>query len=135
MRWEVTNENQLREIAQILHKQLRFPVILFQGEMGAGKTTFIKYLVEAMGGQELVNSPTFSLVNEYETDHGRVFHFDFYRIESEEEAFDMGAEEYFYSGNFCFIEWPERVKNLLPKEYHCVSIATENTKRIINLER
>lgn len=135
MRWEVTNENQLREIAQILRKQLRFPVILFQGEMGAGKTTFIKYLVEAMGGQELVNSPTFSLVNEYETDHGRVFHFDFYRIESEEEAFDMGAEEYFYSGNFCFIEWPERVKNLLPKECHCVSVATENTKRIINLER
>jgi tRNA threonylcarbamoyladenosine biosynthesis protein TsaE len=103
-----------------------YRVIAFYGTMGAGKTTFIKVICEALGVSENVSSPTFALVNEYRDAKAEpVFHFDFYRIKNEQEAIDIGVDEYFYSGNYCFIEWPEKVLNLLPED--CVKV-------FINLE-
>jgi tRNA threonylcarbamoyladenosine biosynthesis protein TsaE len=108
-------------------------VIAFYGNMGAGKTTFIKEICAAMGVQQHVSSPTFALVNEYIAVSGPVYHFDFYRIKSETEAMDIGCEEYFYSGCFCLVEWPEKVINLLPKETVSVFIEVgENEERIMN---
>lgn len=96
-------------------------VIAFDGPMGAGKTTFISALVRALGSPDEANSPTFSLVNEYaipglQSPADRVYHFDFYRIESESEAMDIGAEDYFYSGSYCFLEWADNVAAILPEE-------------------
>ena len=91
--------------------------------MGAGKTTFIKQLAKELGVTEATSSPTFSLVNEYQTtDNQIVYHFDFYRLKHETEALDMGADEYFYSGNWCFIEWAEQIPNLVPETHSVISI-------------
>ena len=98
-------------------------VWLFEGRMGAGKTTFIRSICAKLGVLDNVQSPTFSIVNEYLADRGNpVYHFDFYRIEKEEEAVNIGAEEYFFSGHICMIEWPSKVLNLLPDEYLRVEI-------------
>ncbi len=108
-------------------------VFAFYGEMGAGKTTLIKAFCQELGSVDVVSSPTFSLVNEYEDEKGNpVFHFDFYRIKALEELFDMGFEEYVYSGNYCFLEWPERMSELLPESYVYVSVdVSEKNERII----
>ncbi len=98
-------------------------VVLFNGLMGAGKTTFIKALCKHLGVKDVTTSPTFSLVNDYQTPEGKsIYHFDLYRINSEIEALDMGIEEYLYSGNCCFIEWPEKIPNLLPEKFTTVNI-------------
>lgn len=100
-------------------------IILFHGEMGAGKTTFIKALARQLGVTDMTGSPTFSLVNEYGTEDGlTLYHFDLYRIKSEEEAYDMGIDEYFYSGNLCLIEWPEKTPNLIPLDHTAISLTT-----------
>ncbi|MBR2165320.1 MAG: tRNA (adenosine(37)-N6)-threonylcarbamoyltransferase complex ATPase subunit type 1 TsaE [Paludibacteraceae bacterium] len=94
-------------------------VFAFEGQMGAGKTTFIKKLCEEMGTTDIVNSPTFAIVNVYDVEQpykGEVYHFDCYRLKDIREAVDFGAEEYLYSGNYCFIEWPERIAPLLPDD-------------------
>lgn len=91
-------------------------VWLFQGEMGVGKTTLIKALCAALGVTDSTSSPTFSIVNEYDSPNGAIYHFDFYRIRSAEEALDLGYEEYFYSGNYCFVEWPQKIDPLLPPD-------------------
>jgi tRNA threonylcarbamoyladenosine biosynthesis protein TsaE len=105
-------------------------VIAFFGEMGSGKTTFIRVLCESLGVKENVSSPTFSLVNEYTDEHNNpVFHFDFYRIEKEAEAVNIGCEEYFESGSLCLIEWPEKILNLLPDKIVKVIISLEGLKR------
>ena len=97
--------------------------ILFHGSMGAGKTTFIKAIARKLGVMDMTSSPTFSLVNEYETQDGQVlYHFDLYRINSEEEGYDMGLDEYFYSGNVCLIEWPEKTPNLIPLDHTSITI-------------
>ena len=110
-------------------------VFAFNGKMGAGKTTFIKSICETMGVKETVNSPTFSIVNEYEAADGRIiYHFDCYRINKIQEALDLGAEEYLYSGNLCFIEWSENIAPLLPDSIVNVDIEEmENGKREIYL--
>ncbi len=116
----------LRPAAQqfIAEALARPAVIAFYGKMGAGKTTFVRALCEELGVSDAVNSPTFSIVNEYRMADGQpLFHFDFYRINRVEEAFDLGFEDYLYSGRTCFIEWPELVEELLPAETLRVSIA------------
>jgi tRNA threonylcarbamoyladenosine biosynthesis protein TsaE len=111
-------------------------VFAFNGKMGAGKTTFIKAICTAFGVKETVNSPTFSIVNEYETAAGKIiYHFDCYRINTIQEAVNLGAEEYLYSGNLCFIEWAENIAPLLPYSLVNVDIEeTENGKRKINIQ-
>ena len=110
-------------------------VIAFYGSMGAGKTSLIKNLCHRMGVTDEVNSPTFAIVNEYVTEEGEsVYHFDFYRIKKLEEAYDIGYENYFYSGNLCLIEWPEMIEPLLPEKYIRVEIRhgeTDAERRII----
>lgn len=107
-------------------------IFAFYGEMGSGKTTLIKALCEALGVDDHTASPTFSLVNEYRTKKGtRVFHFDFYRLKNEAEAFDLGVEEYFCSGSYCFIEWPEKIENLLPQGSVKIQISAEGEKRTL----
>jgi tRNA threonylcarbamoyladenosine biosynthesis protein TsaE len=92
-------------------------IFLFYGDMGAGKTTLIKSLCESLGVKEPATSPTFSIVNEYQGESSKIYHFDFYRLKNQSEALDLGYEEYFYSGNYCFIEWPEKIPDLLPDHY------------------
>jgi tRNA threonylcarbamoyladenosine biosynthesis protein TsaE len=100
---------------------------LFHGDMGAGKTSIIKEICRQLEVNENMSSPTFTLVNEYLDKNGaKIFHFDFYRLKSEKEAFEIGVEEYFYSGNYCFIEWPEKVKSLLPAEHIDIAIKVED---------
>jgi tRNA threonylcarbamoyladenosine biosynthesis protein TsaE len=107
-------------------------VLAFYGEMGAGKTTFIKAFCVALGVKETISSPTFSIVNEYLSATGRkIYHFDFYRIKDINEAFDMGYEEYLYSDALCLIEWPEKIEALLPENVFPVSITSDTHKRII----
>jgi tRNA threonylcarbamoyladenosine biosynthesis protein TsaE len=101
-------------------------IFAFYGAMGAGKTTFIKVICETLGVTDMISSPTFSIVNEYRSSKGeKIFHFDFYRIKSLNEAYDMGYEDYFYSNAFCFIEWPEKIEDLLPPNYVKVDIITK----------
>jgi len=110
--------------------------LLFYGEMGVGKTTLIKEICKVLKVQDSISSPTFSLVNEYQTSNkDKVFHFDFYRITNEEEAFDMGIEEYFYNNDWCLIEWPENIENLLPLEAVEIHLTVlDNGKRNIQLK-
>ena len=111
-------------------------VVAFQGKMGAGKTTFIKALCEQLGVCDMVNSPTFSIVNEYTDADGQTlaYHFDLYRLKSVAEALDMGAEDYFYSGHYCFIEWPDVADALLPDNCAEASIEeADNGARILTL--
>lgn len=111
-------------------------IFLFYGHMGAGKTTFINALCAALEVQDSTSSPTFSIVNEYASAHGPLFHFDFYRLNDESEALDLGYEEYFYSGNYCFVEWPEKIENLLPSHYLKITIeAIDNQSRSITVEK
>ena len=119
----------LENVAQNLLKHAKNEKIwLFFGEMGAGKTTFIKTLCKTLGVKDVVNSPTFSIINEYLTDAGnKIYHFDFYRIEHEREAYDIGTEDYFYSGNYCFIEWPERIPSLIPSQHARITIQLDNS--------
>jgi tRNA threonylcarbamoyladenosine biosynthesis protein TsaE len=109
-------------------------VFAFYGKMGAGKTTFIQAVCRVLGTSDNVTSPTFALINEYKTETGNsIFHFDFYRIKDLEEAYDLGYEDYFYSGNYCLIEWPEKIETLLPQNYVEVKIEVqENGDRLIS---
>jgi tRNA threonylcarbamoyladenosine biosynthesis protein TsaE len=110
-------------------------ILLFEGEMGVGKTTLIKAIALQLGVNNPTSSPTYSLVNEYHTEIDILYHFDFYRLKDESEAYDMGADEYFYSGNWCFIEWAEKIKNLLPKDYSLIKIKeVEANERVLEFE-
>lgn len=115
--------DQLDEVAQKIISEKPNKVILFHGEMGIGKTTLIKKLCKKLGVNDTTSSPTFSLVNEYQTlDNQDVYHFDFYRLNSEIEALDMGVDEYLYSGNWCFLEWAEKIPNLIPDSHSVINI-------------
>ena len=111
-------------------------VYAFYGRMGAGKTTFISEVCRQLGSADEASSPTFSIVNVYETDRlGTVYHMDCYRLEDEEEAFDAGLEDYFNSGSVCFVEWPERIEGLLPEDAVAVTLDVEaDTSRIVRIE-
>jgi tRNA threonylcarbamoyladenosine biosynthesis protein TsaE len=115
--------DQLEEVAQKIIAENPNKVILFHGEMGVGKTTLIKQLCKTLGVTDTTSSPTFSLVNEYQTAKNQtIYHFDFYRLNKEEEALDMGIDDYLYSGNWCFIEWAEKIPNLIPEAHSIITI-------------
>ena len=122
----------LPKIVTDILPNIKHDIVLFKGEMGAGKTTIIKEFLHQLGSEDNISSPTYSLVNEYKTPKGSVFHFDFYRINNEEEAYDMGWEEYADSGNLCLVEWPERIENLIPENYHTLEILNQNNVRTIS---
>ena len=127
--------NDLASIAEEVIAKAKYKTLLFRGEMGVGKTTLIKEICNVFEVQDRVSSPTFSLVNEYHTaTNAIVYHFDFYRITQEEEALDMGIEEYLYQNDWCLIEWPENIENLLPLEAVQIHITIlENGQRNIQL--
>ena len=109
-------------------------VFAFYGEMGAGKTTLIAEVCRQLGVSEPVNSPTFAIVNEYDSDYGTVYHFDCYRLKSYEEGFGIGVEDYFNSGNLCFIEWAENIENILPEDTVRINIGVlSNTERVLEI--
>ena len=136
----VNAQHEVVEITDILEKCGTKRVFAFDGKMGAGKTTFIKHLCEAMGTEDVVNSPTFAIVNVYEVEakNGNteeVYHFDCYRIKNIREAMDFGAEEYLYSGNYCFLEWAEMIEPLLPENTIWVKIEVmENGDRSLSFD-
>ncbi|MGB1205571.1 MAG: tRNA (adenosine(37)-N6)-threonylcarbamoyltransferase complex ATPase subunit type 1 TsaE [Chitinophagales bacterium] len=131
----------LTEVAHAAKEVLAFcgtqKKIAFYGQMGAGKTTFIKELCRVIGSKDEANSPTYPIVNEYAAKNGHsIFHIDLYRLDSEEEAFDIGIEEYIFDNNaYCFIEWPQIVEHLL-SDFASINISiTENNERVINIEK
>ncbi len=119
--------------AKLINQFSGYRIFAFYGKMGAGKTTFIQSVCKALGSPDNVTSPTFALINEYKSGHqDSIFHFDFYRIKDIEEVFDLGYEDYFFSGNYCLIEWPELVEHLLPENIVRVNIeVAEDGARVI----
>lgn len=131
-RIEIDSLSSLEDVAhQIILSLGERNVVLFRAEMGAGKTTLISRIVKALGAEDNVTSPTFALVNQYEGTERRIYHFDFYRIERIEEVFDFGYEEYFYSGDLCLVEWPEKIEPLLPEDAMQVYITVDDDEHRI----
>ncbi len=125
---------ELDAVAELLSELvLSHTILLFRGGMGAGKTTLIKSLCSRLGVADDMSSPTFSIVNEYESDRGPVYHFDLYRIEREEELFDLGAEEYLHSGYLCLVEWPEMAPGLFADRHVSIRIELEGDMRVITV--
>ena len=120
---------------ELLHKTGKNKLLAFYGVMGSGKTTIIKSICEVLGAVDIATSPTFTLVNEYKTITGEsLYHFDFYRIRKTEEVFDFGIEEYFTSGSYCFMEWPELIEDILPSKTVKIRISvTDDDQRILHL--
>ncbi|MBL7856855.1 MAG: tRNA (adenosine(37)-N6)-threonylcarbamoyltransferase complex ATPase subunit type 1 TsaE [Cyclobacteriaceae bacterium] len=120
---------------KLLQEAGEVKIWIFSGEMGSGKTTLIKALCSLLGVSDAMSSPTFSIVNEYQTNTDQqIYHFDFYRIKNETEAWDIGIDEYLYSGNYCFIEWPEKIPSLIPARHVSVMLTQEsNVERTIAL--
>ena len=127
--FEINNIEESSKVSELLIDWRDYSnIVAFYGNMGAGKTTLIKNLCAKLGVQDEVNSPTFALVNEYQTENlDSVFHFDFYRIKSLEEVFDIGYEDYFYGGNLCLLEWPELIDPLMPEHFIKVEITLGDT--------
>lgn len=119
-------QNEIGKVAEQLLKNSVSKTFLFYGNMGVGKTTLIKELTKQLGVMETSSSPSFSIVNEYDTPRGAIYHFDFYRIKNINEAFDIGLEDYLYSGNYVFIEWPEKIEKLLPENANKLKIEINN---------
>ncbi len=130
----IYNLDKIQQITSELLTRFNQNIICFYGPMGVGKTTLIKAIIKELGAVDSGNSPTFGLVNEYHNAKGELvaYHFDFYRIENEEEALDMGIEEYFNSNSYVFIEWPEKIAGLLPNDHHTIHLhlIDENTRLI-----
>ena len=133
----ITSQDDLPDVAEAVIEALgRRTVVAFRGEMGAGKTTLIREIAAQLGATDTVTSPTFAIVNQYKGKGGRrIHHFDFYRIKKLEEVYDMGYEDYFYSGALCFIEWPELIEELLPGDAVSVTIEeTEDGNRLVRFD-
>lgn len=127
--------NELNTVANQVLKSVKSKTILFYGNMGTGKTTLIKALIEALGSDDDVSSPTYSIVNEYSLSDNVIYHFDLYRLKSIEEAYDFGIEDYLQTEGWLFIEWPELIKNHLDVEYDIIELSiSEQNKRILTLK-
>ena len=134
MEFRIKNTEELPAVCQYIIKSTSKKVILFYGDLGAGKTAMIKEFCKELGSEDIISSPTFSLINHYKTKNNQdIYHFDFYRINSEEEAMDIGFEEYIDSGGYCFIEWPELISKLIFTDYVKVKIKAEDNSRIIKV--
>ncbi len=134
MKWICNELSQLDGISSEILKLIKGKKIAFHASMGAGKTTLIKSICEQLKVIDVVKSPTFSIVNEYISEiNGKVYHFDFYRLEDKREAFDIGVESYFDSSEYCFVEWPSMIQDLLPNDFDHIYIDVENEQRIIKL--
>ena len=131
----INNLENIREAARAFIDAIGdHKVFAFYGSMGAGKTTFVKAICEELGVEDVITSPTFAIINEYSSREGVIYHFDFYRIKKLEEVYDMGYEDYFYSGALCFIEWPELIEEVLPEDAVKVSIRENaNGSRTVQL--
>ena len=129
------NLEQIPEIAkEILKYSSPHKKFVLSAEMGIGKTTLIKELSLQLGVTDVVSSPTFSIVNEYvSSSHGKIYHFDFYRLKDEEEAFDMGYEEYFFGDDYCFVEWPEKIPHLIEEDMVKIKMRLDGDKRVIEI--
>lgn len=123
----ITSQDELPQVAEAVIRSLgRRTVVAFRGEMGAGKTTLIREIAAELGAKDTVTSPTFAIVNQYKAGKERIHHFDFYRIDDQREAYDFGYEEYFYSGDLCLVEWPEKIEPLLPDNVMTVRITVDS---------
>ena len=135
-RIEIDSLSDLPRVAEAVVEALKGrTVVLLRGGMGAGKTTLVSRIAALLGAEDAVTSPTFALVNQYEGTEQRIYHFDFYRIDNIEEVFDLGYEEYFYSGDLCLVEWPEKIEPLIPDDAMVVRItAGDGEERIFEIE-
>ena len=135
LNFEISNENELDFISKEIFEKFKSKVFLFYGEMGVGKTAFIKSICKHLNVVDVVSSPTFSIVNQYVNDQDEfMYHFDFYRTNNKNEIFDIGYEEYLFSDSFCFIEWPERLDNLLPDKYLEIKMKLNKGNRVIKIK-
>ena len=135
LNFEINNENELDFISKEIIEKFKSKVFLFYGEMGVGKTAFIKSICKHLNVIDVVSSPTFSIVNQYINDQNEfMYHFDFYRTNNKNEIFDIGYEEYLFSDSFCFIEWPERLNNLLPNKYLEIKMKLRDGNRLIRIK-
>lgn len=135
LNFEISNENELDFISKEIFEKFKSKVFLFYGEMGVGKTAFIKSICKHLNVVDVVSSPTFSIVNQYVNDQDEfMYHFDFYRTNNKNEIFDIGYEEYLFSDSYCFIEWPERLDNLLPDKYLEIKMKLNKGNRVIKIK-
>ena len=133
MEFKIRSIEEWQEVVDYVKSKLHRPILLLKGNLGAGKTTFSQQLVSALGSDDEVSSPTYSIVNEYNSPNGKIFHFDLYRLKNIEEAYDFGIEEYLDNAYLCIIEWPEIYESeLLPGEFHEMQITNTGEERIIN---
>lgn len=135
MNYTAKHPEDLAIIAKHLLQQFQGrKIYIFNGDMGSGKTTFIKYFCAELGVKDAMSSPTFSIVNEYRGKNGMVYHFDLYRLKDLNEAIDLGIEDYIYSQNYCFIEWPALILQLLPEDVVTINIAPQAKGRLIHIQ-
>jgi len=135
LKFIIRKEEELCAVAKIILEKYNSKIFLFYGEMGVGKTSFIKKFCKELRVSDIVSSPTFSIVNQYSNVNDEIiYHFDFYRTEKKEEVFDIGYEEYLFSSSYCFIEWPEKIEDLLPTNYIKINMKLDDNNRIINIQ-
>ena len=135
LKFIIRKEEELCAVAKMILEKYNSKIFLFYGEMGVGKTSFIKKFCKELRVSDIVSSPTFSIVNQYSNVNDEIiYHFDFYRTEKKEEVFDIGYEEYLFSSSYCFIEWPEKIEDLLPTNYLKINMKLDDNNRIINIQ-
>ena len=133
----VYNLDNINKASKLVIDNIKTTVVRIDGKMGAGKTKIISNICMQLGVKEVITSPTFSLINTYQSTNGPIYHFDFYRLQNSNEALDIGVEEYLESGNVCFLEWAEKIENHLPLNYdhYVIKVVNDNTRRIFSLKR
>lgn len=135
LKFIIRKEEELCAVAKMILEKYNSKIFLFYGEIGVGKTSFIKKFCKELRVSDIVSSPTFSIVNQYSNVNDEIiYHFDFYRTEKKEEVFDIGYEEYLFSSSYCFIEWPEKLEDLLPTNYLKINMKLDDNNRIINIQ-